>query len=56
MRNFYEILAEKPEGKRPLRKSMRGWEDTVKTILGKYGLGMCFGFILLKIGAHGGLL
>jgi hypothetical protein len=29
MRNAYKILAEKPEGKRPLRRPRRRWEDNI---------------------------
>jgi hypothetical protein len=29
MRNAYEILVRKPEGKRPLRKTRCGWEDNI---------------------------
>jgi len=31
MRNAYRILAEKPEGMRPLTKPRRRWQDSVKT-------------------------
>jgi hypothetical protein len=30
MRNAYKILVGKPEGKRPLRRARRGWEDNIK--------------------------
>jgi hypothetical protein len=30
MRNTYKILAAKPEGKRPLGRSRRRWEDNVR--------------------------
>jgi hypothetical protein len=30
MRNAYNILVGRPEGKRPLRKSRRRWEDNIK--------------------------
>jgi hypothetical protein len=30
MRNAYKILVGKPEGKRPLRRPGRRWEDNVK--------------------------
>jgi hypothetical protein len=29
-RNAYRVLVGKPEGKRPLRKSRRRWEDNIK--------------------------
>jgi hypothetical protein len=34
IRDAYKILVEKPEGKRPLRKPMRIWEDKLEYILG----------------------
>ena len=32
-RNAYTVLVGKPEGKRPLGKSRRRWEDNIKTDL-----------------------
>jgi hypothetical protein len=29
MRDVYKILVEKPEGKRPLGRPWRGWEDNI---------------------------
>ena len=29
-RNAYRVLVEKPEGKRPLRRPRRRWEDNIK--------------------------
>jgi hypothetical protein len=31
MRNAYRILTGIPEGKRPLERSRRGWEDNIRT-------------------------
>jgi hypothetical protein len=31
--NAYKVLMETPEGKRPLEKSRRSWEDNIKTHL-----------------------
>jgi hypothetical protein len=56
MRNTYKILVEKPEGKRPLGRPRRRWEDNIKIYLRTYGLGVWIGFIWLKIGTGGGLL
>jgi hypothetical protein len=39
--NAYGILVEKPEGRRPVGKPRRGWEDNIKMDLrdiGWYGL------------------
>jgi hypothetical protein len=30
MRNAYRILVEEPEGKKPLGRHKRGWEDDIK--------------------------
>jgi hypothetical protein len=30
MRNAYKILVGKPEGKRPLVRHRRGWEDNIR--------------------------
>jgi len=35
MRNLYKSLVGKPDGKRPLGRSRRRWEDNIKWILGK---------------------
>ena len=36
-RGGYRVLVGKPEGKRPLRKSRRGWEDNIKMDLQEVG-------------------
>jgi hypothetical protein len=38
-RNAYRILVGKPEGKRPLGKPTRRWEDTIKIDVGEMGWG-----------------
>jgi hypothetical protein len=38
MRNAYKILAEKPEGKRPLGRPRRRWEDNIKVDLREIGI------------------
>jgi hypothetical protein len=38
MRNAYKILVGNPEGKRPLRRPRRGWEDNIKMDLKGIGL------------------
>jgi hypothetical protein len=35
MKNAYNILVEKPEGKRPLGRHRRRWEYNIKIYLGK---------------------
>jgi hypothetical protein len=38
-RNEYEVLVGKPEGKRPLERSRRQWEDNIKMDFTETGLG-----------------
>ena len=38
-RGVYRVLVEKPEGKRPLGKAMRRWEDDIKMELQKWDEG-----------------
>jgi hypothetical protein len=38
-RNVYRVLVGKPEGKRPLERPRRGWEDGIKMDLGEIGWG-----------------
>jgi hypothetical protein len=40
-RNVYRILVEKPEGKRPLERPRRRWEDGIKMDLKEIGWGVC---------------
>jgi hypothetical protein len=56
-RNVYRVLVGKPEGKRPLGRPRRRWEDGIKWILGRLA-GVCVwsGFTWLRIGTGGGLL
>jgi hypothetical protein len=55
-RNVYRILVGKPEGKRPLRRPRRRWEDRKKWTLGRLVGGVWSGFTWLRIGTVGGLL
>jgi hypothetical protein len=41
MRNVYEVLVGKPEGKKPLGKSRHRWEDNIKMDIMEIGLGGC---------------
>jgi hypothetical protein len=45
MRNAYKILVGKPEGKRPLGRPRRRWEDNIKMDLRKIGVRVLNGFI-----------
>jgi hypothetical protein len=38
-RGVYRVLVEKPEGKRPLRRSRSRWEDNIKMDIQKLGYG-----------------
>jgi hypothetical protein len=49
-------FGEKPEGKRPLERPRRRWEDGMKIDLGEMGWGVWSGFTRLRIGSVGALL
>jgi hypothetical protein len=49
------ILVGKPEGKIPLGRPTRGWEDNIETNLRQDWV-VCTGSIWLRIGTNGGLL
>jgi hypothetical protein len=55
-RNVYRVLVGKPEGKSPLVRPRRRWEDGIKMDLEEIGWGMWNGFTWLRIGTVGGLL
>jgi hypothetical protein len=55
-RNVYRVLVGKPEGKGPLERPRRRWEDGIKTDLIETGWGVWSGFSWLRIGTVGGLL
>jgi hypothetical protein len=55
VRGAYNILVGRPEGRRPLGRPRRRWED-ISMDLGEIALGMWIGFIGLRIGTGGGLL
>jgi hypothetical protein len=52
---FTGVLIERPEGKRPLGRPRRKWEDNIKMDL-RYGSMGQTGFGWLRIGSSGGLL
>jgi hypothetical protein len=56
MRNVYKILVGKLEGKRPLGRRRRRWDDNIKINLAEYCLEVWTGFIWLWIGTSVGLL
>jgi hypothetical protein len=55
-RGAYRALVGKPEGRRPLGRSRRRWEDNIKMDLRKVGWGEWTGSIWLRIGTGGELL
>jgi hypothetical protein len=57
-RNVYRVLVVKPEGKGPLERPRRRWEDEIKMDLREIGCGGggWSGFSWLRIGTVGGLL
>jgi hypothetical protein len=56
-RNVYRILVRKPEGKTPLGRPRRRWENGIKMDLREIGFGGAWsGFTWLSIGTAGGLL
>jgi hypothetical protein len=50
------VLVGKPEGKKPLGKPRRGWEDNIKMYLQKWYVMAWTGSVWLKIGTGGGYL
>jgi hypothetical protein len=55
-RKVYKVLVVKPEGKRPLGRPRRRWEDGTGMDLRETGLGLWIGFDWLRIGTGGELL
>jgi hypothetical protein len=55
-RGTYRVLVEKPEGKRPLERPSRRWEDNIKLALQELGWKAWTGLIWLIIGTNGGLV
>jgi hypothetical protein len=52
----YRILVGRPEGRRPLGRPRRRWEDNIKMDLQEVGWESWTGLIWLRIGTGGGLL
>jgi hypothetical protein len=55
-RGAYRVLIGRPEGKRPLGRPRRRWEDNIKMYLGEIGIDGRTGFGWLRKGSSGGLL
>jgi hypothetical protein len=56
IRNPYNILVGKPEGKRPLRRPRRRWNDILKLLFKEIGCKGVARIHLLRIGISGALL
>jgi hypothetical protein len=52
-RGVYRVLVEKPEGKRPLGRPRRKWEDNIIWIFRKYCFGVWTGSSCLRIETGG---
>jgi len=55
-RGVHRVLVGKPEGKRPLGRPRRRWEDNIKMDLQKVGCGGMDWIELVRIWGRGGLL
>jgi hypothetical protein len=55
-RGIYRVLVGRPEGKRPLERPRRKWDDNIKWNLWREGSMERTGFIWLRIGYSGGIL
>jgi hypothetical protein len=55
-RNLYRGLVGKPEGRRPLGRPRRRWENGIRMDLEEIGWGVWSGFTWRRIGTVGGLL
>jgi len=53
-RGVHRVLVRKPEGKRPLGRPRRRWEDNIKMGLPEMGYGGMDWIDLLRIGSGGG--
>jgi hypothetical protein len=55
-RKVYKVLVRKPEGKRPLGRPRRRWEDGIRMDLREIGFGVWIGSDWLRAVTGGGLL
>jgi hypothetical protein len=54
-RNVYRVLVGKPEGKSPLERPRRRWEDGIKMDIRGIGCGVWSGFAWHRAGTGGGI-
>jgi hypothetical protein len=55
IKNAYNILVGKPEGKRPLRRARRRWENNIRTLV-KWEWKVWTACIWVRVGTSGRLL
>jgi hypothetical protein len=55
-RNAYAFFFGKPEGKRPLARARRRWDDNIRIDLREIGWEVETGFMWHRAGTNGGLL
>jgi hypothetical protein len=55
-RGVYRVLVGSPEGRRPLERPRRRWEDNIKMDLREIGIDGRTGFSWLRIGSNDGLV
>jgi hypothetical protein len=55
-RGAYRVLVGRPEGRRPLGRPRRRWEDNIKMGLQEVEWGAWTGLIWLRIGTGSGML
>jgi hypothetical protein len=55
-RGVYRVLVGKPDGKRPLGRPRRRWEENIKMDLQEVGCGVWTGLSWLRIETDGGHL
>ena len=54
--DLYRVLVGKPDGKGPLGRTRRRWQDNIKMDFQEVGCGLWIGSSWLKIGTGGGNL
>jgi hypothetical protein len=55
-RKVYKVLVGQPEGKRPVERPRRRWDDGIKMDIMQIGWGVWSEFAWLRMGTGGGLL
>jgi hypothetical protein len=55
-RDLYRVLVAKPDGKRPLGRTRRRREDSIKMCIQEVGWGTWTGLLWLRIGTGGWIL